>query len=152
MDCSPPIFLLQERILEWGAIPFSMGSSQPRNWTWVIHIAREGNGTPLQYSCLETPMDGGALVGCSSWGCEESDTTLFISNLLFNISFLFILPYNTDLLAMDSVFIWLKIFFLPSFSKIVLHSVEFWIENYFPIIFRILKSHSIVFCLLSFKL
>ena len=20
----------------------------------------EGNGTPLQYSCLETPMDGGA--------------------------------------------------------------------------------------------
>ena len=21
---------------------------------------REGNGTPLQYSCLETPMDGGA--------------------------------------------------------------------------------------------
>ena len=28
----------------------------------------EGNGTPLQYSCLETPMDGGALVGCSPWG------------------------------------------------------------------------------------
>ena len=28
-----------------------------------IHIAyrsREGNGTPLQYSCLENPMDGGA--------------------------------------------------------------------------------------------
>ena len=24
----------------------------------VIH--REGNGTPLQYSCLENPMDGGA--------------------------------------------------------------------------------------------
>ena len=22
--------------------------------------AREGNGTPLQYSCLENPMDGGA--------------------------------------------------------------------------------------------
>ena len=25
----------------------------------VVHIG-EGNGTPLQYSCLETPMDGGA--------------------------------------------------------------------------------------------
>ena len=25
-----------------------------------IHIYREGNGTPLQYSCLENPMDGGA--------------------------------------------------------------------------------------------
>ena len=23
-------------------------------------ISREGNGTPLQYSCLENPMDGGA--------------------------------------------------------------------------------------------
>ena len=27
-----------------------------RTWTWN----REGNGTPLQYSCLENPMDGGA--------------------------------------------------------------------------------------------
>ena len=24
------------------------------------HFLREGNGTPLQYSCLENPMDGGA--------------------------------------------------------------------------------------------
>ena len=23
-------------------------------------FTREGNGTPLQYSCLENPMDGGA--------------------------------------------------------------------------------------------
>ena len=23
-------------------------------------ICEEGNGTPLQYSCLENPMDGGA--------------------------------------------------------------------------------------------
>ena len=23
-------------------------------------VNREGNGTPLQYSCLEIPMDGGA--------------------------------------------------------------------------------------------
>ena len=23
-------------------------------------ISSEGNGTPLQYSCLENPMDGGA--------------------------------------------------------------------------------------------
>ena len=25
-----------------------------------IAMAGEGNGTPLQYSCLENPMDGGA--------------------------------------------------------------------------------------------
>ena len=23
-------------------------------------LTREGNGTPVQYSCLENPMDGGA--------------------------------------------------------------------------------------------
>ena len=27
---------------------------------YVEYIIREGNGTPLQYSCLENPMDGGA--------------------------------------------------------------------------------------------
>ena len=26
----------------------------------TIYKTREGNGTPLQYSCLENPMDGGA--------------------------------------------------------------------------------------------
>ena len=25
-----------------------------------VQLYREGNGTPLQYSCLEDPMDGGA--------------------------------------------------------------------------------------------
>ena len=26
----------------------------------ISNIIREGNGTPVQYSCLENPMDGGA--------------------------------------------------------------------------------------------
>ena len=34
-----------------------------------------GNGNPLQCSCLENPMDGGALAGYSPWGLKESDTT-----------------------------------------------------------------------------
>ena len=29
-------------------------------WVEVITISGEGNGTPLQFSCLENPMDGGA--------------------------------------------------------------------------------------------
>ena len=28
--------------------------------TYMQSISGEGNGTPLQYSCLENPMDGGA--------------------------------------------------------------------------------------------
>ena len=35
----------------------------------------EGNGNPLQYSCLENPMDRGSVVGYSAWGRKESDTT-----------------------------------------------------------------------------
>ena len=37
-----------------------------------VPIFGEGNGTPLQHSCLENPMDGGA---CSPWGREKSDMT-----------------------------------------------------------------------------
>ena len=29
-------------------------------WGLQNHCRREGNGIPLQYSCLENPMDGGA--------------------------------------------------------------------------------------------
>ena len=43
MDCSPPGSsvhgILQARVLEWGAIAFSRGSSQPRDRTQVSHIA-----------------------------------------------------------------------------------------------------------------
>ena len=43
MDCSPPGSsvhrILQARTLEWVAIPFSRGSSRPRDWTWVSCIA-----------------------------------------------------------------------------------------------------------------
>ena len=35
----------------------------------------EGNGNPLQYSCLENPMDKGSLVGYSPQGHKESDMT-----------------------------------------------------------------------------
>jgi len=37
---------------------------------WVWKIPGEGNGNPLQYSCLENPM-----VREPAWGCEESATT-----------------------------------------------------------------------------
>ena len=34
-----------------------------------------GHGNPLLYSCLQNPMDRGALVGYSPWDCEELDMT-----------------------------------------------------------------------------
>ena len=43
MDWSQPGFsicgLFQARVLEWVAVSFSRGSSQPRDWTRVSHIA-----------------------------------------------------------------------------------------------------------------
>ena len=38
-------------------------------------VTGEGNGNPFQYSCLENPMDGGAMGSRRPWGLEESDTT-----------------------------------------------------------------------------
>ena len=36
----------------------------------------EGSGNPLQYSCLENPIDGQrSLVGYSPWGRKDLDTT-----------------------------------------------------------------------------
>ena len=44
MDCSPPGSsvheIFQARILEWVAIPFSRGSSWPRDWTHVSWVGR----------------------------------------------------------------------------------------------------------------
>ena len=78
MDCSLPGSsahgIFQARVLEWVAIAFSNLDSilKSRDITLPTKIRLvkamvssvvmygEGNGTPLQYSCLETPMDGGA--------------------------------------------------------------------------------------------
>ena len=99
MDCSLPGSsihgIFQARVLEWGAIAFSISHIRvfsnesvlcirwPMYWSfsfsinpssgysrliffridWLDLLAvqdGEGNGTPLQYSCLENPMDGGA--------------------------------------------------------------------------------------------
>ena len=43
----------------------------------------EGNGNPLQYSCLDNSIDRGAW-GCNSpWGCKEPDTAEWLTLSLF---------------------------------------------------------------------
>ena len=55
---------------------FSCPQSLPasRFFQWISTSHREGNGTPLQYCCLENPMDGGAW-WAAVHGVTESDTT-----------------------------------------------------------------------------
>ena len=52
----------QARVLEWGAIAFSLKRSLvfPIGFQTPSLSLGEGNGNPLQYSCLENPMGGGA--------------------------------------------------------------------------------------------
>ena len=61
MDCSPPVSsahgILQARILEWAAIPFSRGSSQPRDPPWVSCISgRFFTTEPLRYLLQTSPQ------------------------------------------------------------------------------------------------
>ena len=42
-------------VVQWFKIGLPMQGTQICSLVW-----EEGNGNPLQYSCLENPMDGGA--------------------------------------------------------------------------------------------
>ena len=82
MDCSPqpPLSMgvLQARIVEWVAMPSSRGSSQPRDWTQVSHIAgrfftiwatREASQPPLFFSMKESESEvaQSCLTLCDPW-------------------------------------------------------------------------------------
>ena len=54
------------------------------SWIRLSMPAGEGNGTPLQYSCLENPMDGGAWKAAVH-GVAEGRTRL--SDLTFTFHF-----------------------------------------------------------------
>ena len=56
------------------------------NCTFIDQVAGEGNGTPLQYSCLENPMDGGAWKAAVH-GVAEGQTRL--SDFTFTFTFHF---------------------------------------------------------------
>ena len=75
---SPVPGILQARTLEWGAISFS----NIFMYTYT-YISGEGDGTPLQYSCLENPMDGGAWWAAVHGVMKSPDTT---DHLFFHFS------------------------------------------------------------------
>ena len=51
------------------------GTTERLHFHFSLSCIGEGNGNPLQCSCLENPRDRGVLVGCRLWGRTESDTT-----------------------------------------------------------------------------
>ena len=60
------------------------GKCQDLKWSVLDFAVGEGNGTPLQYSCLENPMDGGAWKAAVH-GVAEGQTLL--SDFTFTFHF-----------------------------------------------------------------
>ena len=48
--------ILQARILEWGTIPFSRESSQPKDWTHISYIFCTGKWVLYHWRHLESPL------------------------------------------------------------------------------------------------
>ena len=64
MDCSLPGSsaheIFQARVLEWVSIAFSSNAGDPVSIPGLGRSPGEGNGIPLQYSCLGNPINRGA--------------------------------------------------------------------------------------------
>ena len=91
MDCSPPAFsvhgILRARILEWVVMPFSRGSSWPRDWTWVSRIAGRFFTSDKHRQCIKKLRhyfaDKGLysqsygfpviMCGCESWTIKKTE-------------------------------------------------------------------------------
>ena len=69
-------------------------------WGPLLGACGEGNGTPLQYSCLENPMDGGAWKAAVH-GVAEGRTRL--SNFVFTFHFL---ALEKEMATHSSVLAW----------------------------------------------
>ena len=52
--------LILRTIVQGDALPLQMVLSAEAFYLYPLPLSGEGNGTPLQCSCLENPMDGGA--------------------------------------------------------------------------------------------
>ena len=52
-----------------------IGYTYMYKWITLWYTCGEGNGNPLQYSCLENPMDRGAWGAYSLQGHKELDMT-----------------------------------------------------------------------------
>ena len=53
-------WITETRWIDGGMDRYILKRAQQNNCRSLVVGIGEGNGTPLQYSCLENPMDGGA--------------------------------------------------------------------------------------------
>ena len=58
-----------------GSLRVGSDTTERLHFHFSLSCIGEGNGNPLQDSCLENPQGRGSLMGCRLWGHTESDTT-----------------------------------------------------------------------------
>ena len=75
----------------------------------------EGNGNPLQYSCLENSMDR-SLAGCSPQGCKESDTTERLNNNKAYWKRLLFWAFTNRGVKFQVALLWNSVYFLKYFK------------------------------------
>ena len=75
-------YSLCQQIKRWSSLVAQTAKESACNAGYPVSIhgsgrpPGEGNGNPLQYSCLENPMDGqGSPACCSPWGRKEWNMT-----------------------------------------------------------------------------
>ena len=68
MGCSPPgssvHWIFQARVLEWGAISYSRGSSRPRDQTQVSCVSCIGRGIPYHCTTWEADISMNMCIKC----------------------------------------------------------------------------------------
>ena len=73
MDCSLPgssvCGILQATLLEWIAISYSRGSSQPRDWRKVLHLL---HWQADSYHCITWEAPRAKVMGVNTWGLWKS--------------------------------------------------------------------------------
>ena len=79
--------ILQARILDWVAIPFSMGSFQPRDWTQVSHIASDSLPAESQGKPKKTGVGNLSLLQGIFLPQESNQSLLHRRRILYQLSF-----------------------------------------------------------------
>ena len=64
----------------WKAAVYGVAEGQTLHFHFTFSCIGEGNGNPLQYSCLGNPMDRGAWQAAVHGVAKESDTTQQLNN------------------------------------------------------------------------